>query len=39
MKDFEDVCRYHKACAIGLLPAITTIDYEVESFQQKFEIL
>ena len=28
MKDFDDVCKSHKACAIAILPAITTIDYE-----------
>ena len=39
MKDFEDVCKSHKACAIALLPAITTIDYEEASFKSKIEIL
>ena len=32
-KDFNTVCKSHKACAIALLPAITTIDYEKESFE------
>ena len=39
MKDFEDVCKSHKACALAILPAITTIDYEAESFAQKIELL
>jgi hypothetical protein len=38
-KDYNEVCRSHKACAIALLPAVTTIDYELESFQEKLAIL
>ncbi len=38
-KDYDDICKSHKACAIALLPAITTIDYELESFTQKQAIL
>ena len=34
-KDFKDVCKSHKACAIGILPAITTIDYELAGFKEK----
>lgn len=37
--DFKEVCTSHKGCAIGLLPAITTIDSENESFQQKVALL
>ena len=38
-KDFDDICRTHKACAIAFLPAIMTIDYEKDSFYEKLEIL
>ena len=38
-KDFQDICKSHKACAIALLPAITSIDYEKESFEQKVALL
>ena len=31
--DFDEVCKSHKACAVALLPAITTIGYEKESFE------
>ena len=33
------ICRSHKACAIAILPAITTIDYELDSFNQKEAML
>ena len=39
MKDFDDVCKSHKACAIAILPAITTIDYEADNFAQKLAML
>ena len=39
MKQFNDVCKSHKACAIAILPAITTIDYELDNFNEKIEIL
>lgn len=38
-KDFDVVCKSHKACAIALLPAIATIDYEYDSFKQKEAML
>ena len=38
-KDYDEVCKSHKACAIAILPAITSIDYELESFQEKQKIL
>ena len=38
-QDYDDVCKSHKACAIAILPAITTIDYELESFTQKQAML
>jgi hypothetical protein len=37
--DYKNVCVSHKACAIALLPAIQTIDYEKESFEQKVALL
>jgi hypothetical protein len=37
--DWKKSCINRKACAIGLLPAITEIDYELESFEDKLEIL
>ena len=38
-KDYDEICKSHKACAIALLPAITTIDYERESFESKLAML
>jgi len=38
-RDFNEICKSHKTCAIALLPAITTIDYERESFEQKIAML
>jgi len=38
-KDFDVICKSHKACAIAFLPAVTTIDYELESFNQKVAML
>jgi hypothetical protein len=39
-KDFEEKCVSHKkGCAIGLLPAMTIIDYEKENFEQHVNIL
>ena len=38
-KDFDDICKSHKACALALLPAIMTIDYEKDSFYEKLAIL
>lgn len=28
MQSWTELCKSHKACAIAILPAITTIDYE-----------
>jgi len=39
MKDFENICVSHKACALALLPAITSIDYEAENHNQKLALL
>jgi len=39
MKNFTDLCKANKGCGIAILPAITTIDYENESFLQKLAIL
>ena len=38
-KDYDDICKSHKSCAIAILPAIMTIDYELKSFNEKIEIL
>jgi hypothetical protein len=39
-KDFEERCLSHKkGCAIGLLPAVTVIDYEAENFNQHVQTL
>lgn len=38
-QSWSNICKSHKACAIGILPAITTIDYENQSFLEKLEIL
>ena len=38
--EFEARClSYRKGCAIGLLPAVTQIDYELDNFNQHVEIL
>jgi hypothetical protein len=38
--DFEERCLSHKkGCAIGLLPAVTVIDYEQENFDQHVQTL
>jgi hypothetical protein len=39
MKAFTDLCKTNKACGIAILPAITTIDYENESYLQKLAIM
>jgi hypothetical protein len=39
MQDFANLCKANKACAIAILPAITTIDYEYKSFTEKLAIL
>ena len=39
MKDFDDICKSHKACALALLPAITSIDYEAVNHNQKLTLL
>ena len=39
MKDFDDICKSHKACALAILPAITSIDYEADNFHQKLALL
>jgi hypothetical protein len=38
-EDWKAQCINRKACAIGLLPAITSIDYELESFEDKVEMI
>lgn len=38
--DFEERCLNHnKGCAIGILPAMTIIDYEEENFNQHISVL
>lgn len=37
--DWEKKCRSRKACGIALLPAITSIGYERESYEEKMAIL
>ena len=39
MKDFTNLCKANKACAIAILPAITTIDYEYDNFTKKLAML
>ena len=38
-EDWEKKCRGRKACGIALLPAITNIDYEVDSYNENIAIL
>ena len=39
LADFNEVCKSHRSCAIGILPAMTISDTEREDFEQKVDLL